>query len=63
MSYELVEEYMELYFLHVLKPPSFILTSTLGGKMKNVIVLLSLLHDLLSIMERVRELLVRKLLE
>jgi hypothetical protein len=29
-SYEPVKEYMELYFLHVLKPPSFILTSALG---------------------------------
>jgi hypothetical protein len=63
LSYEPVEEYMELYFLHVLKPPSFILTSTLGGKLKNVIVLLSRLHYLLSIIDRISKFAARKLLE
>jgi hypothetical protein len=63
LAYEPVKEYMELYFLHVLKPPSFILTSTLGGNMKNVTVLLSRLHYLLSSIDRVKELPVRKLLE
>jgi hypothetical protein len=29
LSYEPVKEYMELYFLHVLNPPSFILASSL----------------------------------
>jgi hypothetical protein len=61
--YEPVKEYMELYFLHVLKPPSFILTSALGGKLKDVTILLSRLHHLLSITDRVKELPVRKLLE
>jgi hypothetical protein len=63
LAYEPVKEYMEFYFLHVWKPPNFILTSTLGGKLKNVTVLLSRLHYLLSIMDRVKELPVRKLLE
>jgi hypothetical protein len=63
LSYEPMKEYMELYFLHVLKLPNFILTSSLGGKLKNVTVMLSWLHYLLSIMDRVKELLVRKLLE
>jgi hypothetical protein len=39
-----VKEYLELYFLHVLKLLSFILTSTLGGKMKDVTALLLLSH-------------------
>jgi hypothetical protein len=63
LAYEPVKEYMELYFLHVLKPPSFILTSSLGGKLKDVTILLSRLHYLLSITDRVKELPVRKLLE
>jgi hypothetical protein len=63
LSYEPVKEYMELYFLHVLKPPNFILTSSLGGKMKNVTVLLSRLHSLLSIIDRVNKFAARKLLE
>jgi hypothetical protein len=63
LAYEPVKEYMELYFLHVLKPPNFILTSALGGKLKNVIILLSRLHYLLSSIDRVKELPVRKLLE
>jgi hypothetical protein len=62
-AYELVKEYMELYFLHVLEPPSFILTSTLGGKLKDVIVMLSRLHYQLSVPDRVEEVLARKLLE
>jgi hypothetical protein len=39
--YEPVREYMELHFLHILEPPSFILISTLGGRLKDAIVLLS----------------------
>jgi hypothetical protein len=63
LSYEPVKEYMELYFLHVLKPPNFILTSSLGGKLKNVTVLLSWLHYLLLITDKIKGLPVRKLLE
>jgi hypothetical protein len=63
LAYEHVKEYMELYLLHVLKPPSFILTSSLGGKLKNVTVLLSWLDSLLSITERVNKFTARKLLE
>jgi hypothetical protein len=63
LAYEPVKEYMEFYFLHVLKPPNFILTSKLGGKMMNVTILLSWLHYLLSSIDRVKEIPVRKLLE
>jgi len=63
LNYKLVKEYMELYFIHVLNPPNFILTSTLGGNLKNVTCLLSRLHYLLSSIDRVKALLVRKLLE
>jgi hypothetical protein len=61
--YEPVSEYMELHFLHALEPPSFISTSAFGGKMKDVTILLSWLHHLLSVADRVKELPVRKLLE
>jgi hypothetical protein len=61
--YEPVGEYMELNFLHDLKPPSLIPPFPSGGKLKDVIVLLSRLHHLLSITDRVKELPVRKLLE
>jgi hypothetical protein len=61
-SYEPVKEYMELYFLHALKPLNFI-SSALGGELKDVIVLLSQLHQLFSIIDRVKELPFRKLLE
>jgi hypothetical protein len=63
LAYDPMKEYMDLYFLHVLKPPSFILTSTLGGKLKDVTVLLSRLHHLLPITDRVRELPFKKLLD
>jgi hypothetical protein len=63
LSYEPMKEYMELYFLHVLKPNNFILTSALGGKLKDVTILLSWLHYLLSIIDRIKGLPVRKLLE
>jgi hypothetical protein len=53
LFYEPIGEYMELHFLHVLEPPNFIMTSTLGGKLKDVIVLLSRLHYLLSVTDRV----------
>jgi hypothetical protein len=53
---------MELHFLHVLKPPSLILRSTLGGNPKNVINLLSQFHYPLLINDKVRNFSVRKLL-
>jgi hypothetical protein len=56
-------EYMELHFLNVLKPSSFVIPSTLGGNMKNVINLLSQFYYLLLISGRVRNFSVRKLLE
>jgi hypothetical protein len=63
LSYEPVKEYMELYFLHFLKPPIFILTLSLGGKLKNVTILLSRLHSLLLIIDKVNKFAARKLLE
>jgi hypothetical protein len=45
-----IEEYMELHFLHVLKPSIFFIPSTLGGNMKNVINLLS--QILLSLVDQ-----------
>jgi hypothetical protein len=63
LAYEPVKEYMDLYFLHVLKLPNFILTSTLGGKLKDVMVPLSWLHQLLVITDRVKELPFGKLLD
>jgi hypothetical protein len=54
---------MELHFLHVLKPPSFILPSTLEGEMKNVIVLLSQFHYLYLISDKVNKFSVRRLLD
>jgi hypothetical protein len=62
-TYEPVREYMELYFLHFLKPPIFILTSEIGGNMKNLTILLSRLHYLLSSIDRVNKFAARKLLE
>jgi hypothetical protein len=61
--YEPVSEYLEWHFLHILEPPNFISTSTFGEKMKDVTILLSRLHYLLLITDRVNELPVRKLLE
>jgi len=63
LFYDPIGEYMELHFLCVLEPPNFILTSTLGGKLKDVIILLSQFHHLLLITDRVNGLPVRKLLE
>jgi hypothetical protein len=61
--YELVNDYMELHFLHVLEPPRFISTAAFGGKLKYVTILLSQLNHLLPVANRVKELPVRKLLE
>jgi hypothetical protein len=63
LFHEPVREYMEFHFLHLLKPPSFILTSTLGEGLKDVIILLSQLHHMLSITDRVSGFPVRKLLD
>jgi len=41
LFYDPMGEYMGLHFLHVLNPPNFILPSSLGGELKNVINLLS----------------------
>jgi hypothetical protein len=54
---------MEFLFLHDLKPLSLIPLLPFGGKLKDVILLLSRLHQLLSITDRVKELPVRELLE
>jgi hypothetical protein len=61
--YEPVNEYMEWHFLHVLEPSKFISTSSFGEKLKDVTVLLSRLHYLLLITDRINGLPVRKLLE
>jgi hypothetical protein len=63
LFYDPVGEYMELHFLHVLKPSSFVIPSTLGGNLKNVIILLSQFYYLLLISGRVRKFSIRKLLE
>jgi hypothetical protein len=51
--YEPVNEYMEWNLLHALEMTYFISTSALGEKLKDVIVLLSRLHHLLVITNRV----------
>jgi hypothetical protein len=63
LFYDPVGEYMELHFLNVLKPPRFILPSSLGGNLKNVINLLSQFYYPLLISDRVNKFSVRKLLE
>jgi hypothetical protein len=61
--YDPIREYMEFHFLNVLKPPNFILPSTLGENMKNVINFLSKFHYPLLINDILNNLLVRRLLE
>jgi hypothetical protein len=61
--YEPVSKYMEWHFLHILEPPYFISTSSFEEGMKGVTILLSRLHHLLVIIDRLKELPVRKLLE
>jgi hypothetical protein len=61
--YEPVNEYMEWHFLHVLELPYFISTSSFEGELKGVTILLSQLHQLLVIIDRVKELPFRKLLD
>jgi hypothetical protein len=60
--YEPVSEYMEWHFLHILEPPYFISTSSFEVGMKCVTVMLSWLHHLIVIIDKVKELPVRKLL-
>jgi hypothetical protein len=50
-------------FLHVLEPLIFILTSTLGGEMKSVIILLSQLLCFYLISDIVHKFAARELLE
>jgi hypothetical protein len=62
LFYDPIGEYMELHFLNVLEPPRFILPSSLGGNLKNVINLLSQFHFPLLISGKVRNFSFRKLL-
>jgi hypothetical protein len=61
--YEPVSKYMEWHFLYALEPPTFIFTETLEDESKDVTILISWLHRLLSIIDRRKEILFRKLLE
>jgi hypothetical protein len=61
--YEPVNEYMEWNFFHALEPPYFISTSSLRENLKDVIVLISWLHHLLVITDRVKQLPFKKLLD
>jgi hypothetical protein len=61
--YDPVSKYMEWHFLYALEPPTFIFTATLEDESKDVTILISWLHRLLSIIDRRKELLFRKLLE
>jgi hypothetical protein len=63
LFYDPVGEYMEWHFFQILKPPSFILPSTLGGALKNVIDLLSQFHYFLLISDKVSKFSVRGLLD
>jgi hypothetical protein len=60
--YDPIGEYMELHFLNVLNLSSFVIPSTLGGSLKNVINLLSQFYYLLLISGKVRKFSVMKLL-
>jgi hypothetical protein len=61
--YDHVSKYMEWHFLYALEPPTFIFTETLEDESKDVTITISWLHRLLSIIDRKKELLFRKLLE
>jgi hypothetical protein len=61
--YEPVGEYMQSHFLHDSKPPGLIPLLLSGGKLKDVIILLSRLFHVLLIIDRVNKLAARKLLE
>jgi hypothetical protein len=57
-----INEYMEWHFLHALELPTFIFMASLKHESKDVSILISWLHRLLSIINRRKELLFRKLL-
>jgi hypothetical protein len=61
--YEPINNYMEWHFLHILETPYFISTSSFEEKLKGVTILLSRLHHLLVITDRVKELPFKKLLD
>jgi hypothetical protein len=61
--YDPISKYMEWHFLYALEPPTFIFTVALEDELKDVTILMSWLHHLLSIIGRWKELLFRKLLE
>jgi hypothetical protein len=63
LFYDPVGEYMELHFLNILKPSRFILPSSLGGNMKDVINLLSHFYSPFLISEKINKFSVRRLLE
>jgi hypothetical protein len=52
-----------VHFLHVLEPLNFILTSSLGGELKRIIIFLSQLHCFYLINDRVNKFEARELLE
>jgi hypothetical protein len=61
--YDPVSKYMEWNFLYALEMPTFIFMETLEDELKDVTILIPWLHRLLSIIDRRKELLFRKLLE
>jgi hypothetical protein len=61
--YDPVSKYMEWHFLYALEPPTFIFTATLEDELKDVTILISWLHRLLFIIDRLKELLFWKLIE
>jgi hypothetical protein len=63
LFYDPVGEYMELFFLNMLKPPRFILPSSLGGNLKDVITFLSQFCYPLLTSVRVNKFSIRKLFE
>jgi hypothetical protein len=60
--YDPISKYMEWHFLHALEPPTFIFMEALEDELKDVTFLISWLHRLLSIINRRKELLFRKLI-
>jgi hypothetical protein len=61
--YDPVSKYMEWHFLYALDLPTFIFMAALEDELKDVTILMSWLHRLLSIIDRLKELLFWKLLE
>ena len=60
--YDSVSKYMEWHFLHALELPTFIFMAALKHESKDVAILSSWLHRLLSIINRRKELLFSKML-